>query len=171
MNNTNTNKNDNLVKKISKIILINEKKMIRERDLIEMCSNLENFNDIIKKVHNNLKNIGFELVKTSYLEEKYYILTTEGKEKALSPIHYGILAIIIALNNEIGENLNYFELKNILKDVWENVEYLIKNNYLAQIKSRDYHLIKITPIGKGVLKNIISEINLKKILELFEKTN
>ena len=49
--------------------------------------------------------------------------------------------------------------------------FLIKNNYLAQIKSRDYHLIKITPIGKGVLKNIISEINLKKILEIFEKTN
>ena len=45
MNNTNTNNNDNLVKKFSKIILINEKKMIRERDLIEMCSNLENFND------------------------------------------------------------------------------------------------------------------------------
>ncbi len=29
MNNTDTNNNDNLVKKFSKIILINEKKMIR----------------------------------------------------------------------------------------------------------------------------------------------
>lgn len=171
MNNPNTNNIDNLARKFCKIFLINEKKMIRERDLIEMCLNPDNFDNIIKKVHNNLKNIGFELVKTSFLEEKYYILTTEGKEKALSPIHYGILALIVALNNEIGENLNYFELKNILKDVWENVEYLIKNNYLTQIKTRDHHLIKITPIGKGVLKNIISEINLKKLLEIFEKTN
>lgn len=167
MENRNLNNANDLVKKICKIILTNEKKMIKEKDLIEICLNSGNFDKIIKEVYNNLRNIGFELVKTSYLEEKYYILTTEGKEKILSPVHYGILSLIVALNNELGENLNYFELKNIFANVWENVEYLIKHNYLTQIKSKDHNLIKITPIGKGVLKNMISEINLKKILEIF----
>ena len=162
--------NDNVeqfVENICKIIITNERKVIKEQDLLKICPESVNFDVIISNVYNNLKKIGFELVKTTFLEEKYYILTTDGKDRDLSPTHYGILALIIALNNELGENLNYFELKNILKEVWENVEFLLDNKYLAQIKTGGQKIIKLTPLGKGVLKNLISEIDLKKFFNLF----
>lgn len=159
---------DKLVEKVCKIIITNEKKVTKEEDLREICSDIENFDDIISRVYENLNKIGFELVKTTFLEEKYYILTTEGKDRNLSPTLYGLLALIIALNNELGENLNFFELKNILKDMWENVEFLIENRYLALIKSGGQKLIKLTPLGKGVLKNVISEIDLKNFLDVFQ---
>ncbi len=57
--------------------------------------------------------------------------------------------------------------KEIFKEVWAaDVEFLIENDYLRKIEDLD--IIKITPLGKAILKNIIQDINLKNLLNAFK---
>ncbi|MHA1294768.1 MAG: hypothetical protein ACTSQJ_19185, partial [Promethearchaeota archaeon] len=86
---------DDIVKKITKIILTNKQKMIREDDLRNLCSDSLDFNQIISDVYISLKNIGFELITSKFLDNKYYVLTANGKDDNISPSQYGTLALII----------------------------------------------------------------------------
>jgi len=154
------------VKNITKIILTSPQKMIREEDLRNLSKNFD-FEQIISTVYLNLKKIGFEFIKSNFLDQKLYVLTSEGKDDNITPSQYGTLALILALSKEIDENIKISDLKEIFKEVWAaDVEFLIENDYLRKIEDLD--IIKITPLGKAILKNIIQDINLNNLLNAFK---
>jgi len=154
------------VENITKIILTSPQKMIREEDLRNLSKNFD-FEQIISTVYLNLKKIGFEFIKSNFLDQKFYVLTSEGKDDSITPSQYGTLALILALSKEVDENIEVSDLKEIFKEVWAaDVEFLIENDYLRIIEDLD--IIKITPLGKAILKNVIQDINLKNLLNAFK---
>ena len=86
-----------IVRNITKLILTNQQKMVREEDLKNLCEG-SNFDQIINEVYLNLKKVGFELITTKFLDQKYYVLTSEGKDDNITPSQYGTLALIVALS-------------------------------------------------------------------------
>jgi len=158
---------EDIVKNIAKIILTSPQKMIREEDLLNLTKNLD-FEEVISAVYSNLKNVGFEFIKSRFLDQNYYILTTEGKDDRVTPSQYGTLALILALSKELDENLDINDLKDIFKEVWNtDMKFLIETDYLRKIE--DQNILKITPLGKALLKNIINDIELKSLLETFKR--
>jgi len=156
-----------VVRKITKIILTNPQKMIREEDLKNLSKEL-NFDIIMSEIYVNLQNIGFELIKTTFLEQKFYILTSGGKDDNITPSQYGTLALIIALSKEVDENIKIEDLKEIFAEIWDiDIQFLIDNDYLR--KFEEIGIIKVAPLGKAIMKNIIGNINLKSLLELFKE--
>jgi len=157
-----------IVTKITKLILTNQQKMVREEDLKNLCEG-SNYDKIINEVYLNLKKVGFELITTSFIDRKYYVLTSEGKDDNITPSQYGTLALILALSKEVDENIKVDDLKEIFSEVWtSDVKFLIENDYLRKISIDDLELVKITPLGKAALKNIIQNIQLKNLLEVFK---
>ncbi|TFG23481.1 MAG: hypothetical protein EU529_07165 [Promethearchaeota archaeon] len=157
-----------IVTKITKLILTNQQKMIREEDLKNLCEG-SNFDQIINEVYLNLRKVGFELITTKFLDQKYFVLTSEGKDDNITPSQYGTLALIVALSKEVDENIKVDDLKEIFSEVWSSdVKFLIENDYLRKISIDDLELVKITPLGKAALKNIIQNIQLKNLLEIFK---
>ena len=160
---------DEVVKNIAKIVLTSPQKMIREEDLRIISKNFE-FEEIISAVYLNLKNIGFEFIKSKFLDQVYYVLTSEGKDDSITPSQYGTLALILALSKELDENLEINDLEEIFKVVWtSDVEFLIKNDYLRRFE--DQNILRITPLGKALLKNILQDLDLKNLLEVFTAKN
>ena len=158
--------NSEIVKNITKIILINPQKVIREEDLRNLSREFD-FDQIIGDVYFNLKNVGFELIKTKFLDQQFYILTSDGKDDNITPSQYGILALIIALSKEVDENIKIEDLKDIFVELWDSdVQFLIDNNYLR--KFDEVGIIKVTPIGKATMKNVIKDLQLKNLLNVFE---
>jgi len=155
------------VKNLAKIILTSPQKMIREEDLLNLTKNFD-FDEVISAVYSNLKNVGFEFIKSRFLDQNYYILTSEGKDDRVTPSQYGTLALILALSKELDENLDLDDLKDIFKEVWNaDMKFLIENDYVRKIE--DQNILKITPLGKALLKNIGKDIELKNLLEAFKR--
>ncbi len=155
-----------IVKNISKIILTNPQKIIREEDLRNLSREF-NFDQIMGDVYFNLKNVGFELIKTKFLDQQFYILTSDGKDDNITPSQYGILALIIALSKEVDENIKIKDLKEIFVELWDSdVQFLIDNDYLR--KFDEVGIIKVTPMGKATMKNVIKDLQLKNLINLFE---
>ena len=158
---------EEVVRKITKIIVTNPQKMIREEDLKNLSKEL-NFEVIMSEIYVNLQNIGFELIKTTFLEQRFYILTSGGKDDKVTPSQYGTLALIIALGKEVDENIKIEDLKEIFTEIWDtDIQFLIDNDYLR--KFEELGIIKVAPLGKAIMKNIIGDINLKNLLELFRE--
>jgi len=158
---------ENTVRKITKLILTNPQKLIREEDLKTLSSE-QDFEDIISKVYTNLQNVGFELIKTKFFDQSFYVLTTEGMDDTISPSQYGILALITALSKELEENLPIKDLKELFAEVWDtDIKLLIDNDYLR--KNEDLAIIRVSPLGKAILKNIIQDLRLKNLLNVFEE--
>ena len=158
---------EEVVRKITKIIVTNPQKMIREEDLKNLSKEL-NFEVIMSEIYVNLQNIGFELIKTTFLEQRFYILTSGGKDDNVTPSQYGTLALIIALGKEVDENIKIEDLKEIFTEIWDtDIQFLIDNDYLR--KFEELGIIKVAPLGKAIMKNIIGDINLKNLLELFRE--
>ncbi len=158
---------EDIVKNIAKIVITSLQKMIREEDLLILTKNLD-FEQVISAVYSNLKNVGFEFIKSRFLDQNYYILTSEGKDDRVTPSQYGTLALILALSKELDENLDISDLKDIFKEVWNtDMKFLIENDYLRKIEHQN--ILKITPLGKALLKNIIKDIELKNLLEAFKR--
>ena len=158
---------EDIVKNIAKIVITSPQKMIREEDLMILTKNLD-FEQVISAVYSNLKNVGFEFIKSRFLDQNYYILTSEGKDDRVTPSQYGTLALILALSKELDENLSLNDLKDIFKEVWNtDMKFLIENDYLRKIE--DQNILKITPLGKALLKNIIKDIELKNLLKTFKR--
>ena len=164
--------NDNfeeVVRNIAKIVLTSPQKMIREEDLRILSKNFE-FEEIISAVYLNLQNIGFEFIKSKFLDQVFYVLTSEGKDDNVLPSQYGTLALILALSKEIDENLEIKDLEEIFKEVWmSDVEFLIENDYLR--KFEDQKILRVTPLGKALLKNVLQDLDLKNLLEAFSAKN
>ena len=155
-----------IVKNITKIILTNPQKVIREEDLRNLSREF-NFEQIMSDVYLNLRNVGFELIKTKFLEQQYYILTSDGKDDNITPSQYGILALIIALSKEVDENIKIEDLREIFVELWESdVQLLINKDYLRVFD--ELGIIKVTPLGKATMKNVIKDLQLQNLLNLFE---
>ncbi len=155
------------VRKITKLILTNPQKLVREEDLKTLSSN-QDFEEIISEVYQNLQNVGFELIKTKFFDQNFYVLTTDGMDDTISPSQYGILALITALGKELEENLPKKDLMTLFSDVWDSdIKFLIANDYLREIEDLD--IIRVTPLGKAILKNIIQDLRLKNLLNVFEQ--
>ncbi len=160
------NKFNEHVKNITKMILTNPQKTIREQDLRNLSKDF-NFELIMSDVYLNLKNVGFELIKTKFIEQQFYILTSDGKDDNITPSQYGILALIIALSKEVDENIKIDDLKEIFGDLWDtDIQFLINYDYLR--KFEDLGIIKIPPLGKATMKNIINDLELKNLIRVFE---
>ncbi|MFX0035238.1 MAG: hypothetical protein ACFE9I_06310 [Candidatus Hermodarchaeota archaeon] len=160
------NKFNEHVKNITKMILTNPQKTIREQDLRNLSKDF-NFELIMSDVYLNLKNVGFELIKTKFIEQQFYILTSDGKDDNITPSQYGILALIIALSKEVDENIKIDDLKEIFGDLWDtDIQFLINNDYLRRFE--DLGIIRVTPLGKAIMKNIINDLELKNLLKIFE---
>ncbi|MFW9895070.1 MAG: hypothetical protein ACFFD7_04630 [Candidatus Thorarchaeota archaeon] len=158
---------EEVVRNITKIILTNPQKMIREEDLKNLSRDFD-FETTVSKIYLNLQDIGFELIKTTFLEQTFYIVTSEGKDDNVTPSQYGTLALIVALSKEVDENLQIEDLKEIFKEIWDtDIEFLIENDYLR--KFEDLGIIKVAPLGKAIMKNIIGNIQLKNLLELLKQ--
>ncbi|MFX1496832.1 MAG: hypothetical protein ACFFBH_04855 [Promethearchaeota archaeon] len=158
---------EELVKLLTKTILTQPQNMIREEDLKNLCKEYD-FDKVIGEIYLKLKNIGFEFVKSKFLNETFYILTAEGKDDKISASQYGTLALILAISKEIDDNLNIEDIKEIFSEVWESdIEFLIKEDYLR--KTEDSNVLLVTPQGKALMKNIIQTLNLKNLLDLFSK--
>jgi len=158
---------EEVIKNITKIILTNPQKMIREEDLKNLSKDL-NFEQVMSEVYVNLKNIGFELIKTKFLEQTFYILTSEGKDDDVTPSQYGALALIVALSKEVDENVKIEDMKEIFTNIWDtDIQFLIENDYLR--KFDELGVIKVAPLGKAIMKNIIVDIQLKNLLNLFKE--
>ena len=163
------NNYEEVVRNIAKIVLTSPQKMIREEDLRILSKNFE-FEEIISSVYLNLQNIGFEFIKSKFLDQVFYVLTSEGKDDNVLPSQYGTLALILALSKEIDENLEIKDLEEIFKDVWtSDVEFLIENDYLR--KFEDQKILRVTPLGKALLKNVLQDLDLKNLLEAFSAKN
>ncbi|MHA1191531.1 MAG: hypothetical protein ACTSP9_04460 [Promethearchaeota archaeon] len=155
------------VRNITKLILTNPQKLIREEDL-KTLSSKHDFEDLISDVYTNLQNVGFELIKTKFFDQSFYVLTTDGMDDTISPSQYGILALITALSKELDENLPIKDIKDLFSDVWNSdVKFLIDNDYLRE--NEDLAIIRVTPLGKAILKNIIQDLRLKNLLNVFEE--
>lgn len=158
------------IKKITRLILTNDQKMIREEDLINLCDDSLDFNRVINNVYDNLKQVGLELIITNYLDEKYYILTSEGKEDKVSPSQYGALALLGALSKEVDENLKLSDVKEIFSRVWDSdIQFLLEHDYIRKVKINNLQFIKIAPLGKALLKNILPDLKLDNLLKIFKK--
>ncbi|MHA1107217.1 MAG: hypothetical protein ACTSPN_16100 [Promethearchaeota archaeon] len=155
------------VRNITKLILTNPQKLIREEDL-KTLSSKHDFEDLISDVYTNLQNVGFELIKTNFFDQSFYVLTTDGMDDTITPSQYGILALITALSKELEENLPIKDIKDLFSDVWDSdVKFLIDNDYLRE--NEDLAIIRVTPLGKAILKNIIQDLRLKNLLNVFEE--
>ncbi|MHA1458004.1 MAG: hypothetical protein ACTSR5_18865 [Promethearchaeota archaeon] len=85
------------------------------------------------------------------------MLTTDGMDDTITPSQYGILALITALSKELEENLPIKDIKDLFSDVWDSdVKFLIDNDYLRE--NEDLAIIRVTPLGKAILKNIIQDL-------------
>jgi len=158
---------EDVIKNITKIILTNPQKMIREEDLKNLSKDL-NFEQVMSEVYMNLKNIGFELIKTKFLGQTFFILTSEGKDDDVTPSQYGTLALIVALSKEVDENIKIEDLKEIFNEIWDtDIQFLIENDYLR--KFDELGIIRVAPLGKAIMKNIIVDIQLKNLLNLFKE--
>ncbi len=157
------------IKTIGKYLIQNQQRMVREEDLKNLCPSSVDFNQLISPLYTKYKEIGIELISSNFLGEKYYILTMEGKDKSISPGQYGILALLIAYSNEIDENMNLSEIKEIFSDVWTtDIQIFLDQDYLRIITMNDHEVMRVTPLGKSLLKNIIKDLKLKNLMELFE---
>ena len=156
--------NEVLLQQISRLIIQNKKKIVNERDIINLCSNDEEYKEIIPILVQNFKLIGFSLIRTTFQGKRYFVLTTPGKDDIISPSMYGTLGLIIALYNEVGREIELSNIKQIFKELWNEVEELITHNYLQISKDKGSETVSITPIGKAAFKNILKDLNLPKIL-------
>ncbi|MFX0004000.1 MAG: hypothetical protein ACFE9C_15295 [Candidatus Hodarchaeota archaeon] len=162
---TNINEFNQIVKNITKLILTNPQKIIREEDLKNLSKEF-NFEEIMSEVYMNLRNVGFELITTKFFEQKFYILTSEGKDDNITPSQYGTLALIIALSKEVDENIKIEDLKDMFNEIWDtDIHFLIENDYIR--KFDELGIIRVSPLGRAVMKNIIIELELKNLLNLF----
>lgn len=159
------------VKKISKIFLEGTSRMLSEKDLLNYLDNSDLLEDVLDDLNARFENIGYEIISTVYLKKKFYLLVTQGKDMRLNPEQYGILAIILGINKEIGRNLTMNEVKELFSNVWRDIKYLIEFGYLSENTIKNETHIILTPITKILFKNVIDQIGITKILSEFKFKN
>ena len=158
-----------ITKKIANLILTSPQKMIREEDLKTISRDF-NFEEIMSEVYLNLQKVCFELIKTNFFGQGYYVLTTDGIDDNITPSQYGILAIIATLGKDLEEVIPIKDVKEIFKEIWDtDIKFLIDNDYIR--KNEELNIIRLSPLGKAVLKNIYKDLRLDNLIKIFENEN
>jgi len=99
------------------------------------------------------------------MDEIYYLLASSGMDKNLTPQMYGILGLIFSFQKEFSRDLSLPEAKDIFKSQWQEILFLQEKGYLhEQTLQKEIYLL-ITPIGKVIFKDLISDISLDAILD------
>ena len=154
------------ITRLSQYILQNKLGMIREQDLQNLCASVEEFVQIIPKLIENFRNIGLSLARTTFKGEKYFVLTSPGKDPSISPSMYGTLALILSMYTELGVlNMPHKEIKKLFQEVWSDVELLIDVNYLQVDSTQQEDQLLITPLGKAAFKNIAKNLKFKELID------
>lgn len=154
-----------MVRKISQILLESPKKMIKESDIINLIDDEDMLDEIISDINSRFEQINYEIVKTRFINDVYYIVTSEGMDKNLTPQMYGFLAIIVGLNKDLGRDLEVVEVEKIFSEIWEEIEFLIENNYIAKYEIKGRNVLIPTPMAKILFKDLISDLNIDKIMQ------
>jgi len=153
----------------SRILLENNARMSREQDLKNLCESEEEYETIIPELVKRFTSLGISLVRTQFHGERYYVLTTPGKDDIMTPNMYATLGLLIALYNDVGADIPFSQVQDIFKEVWGDIEALLKVNYLERTNIHERDLLEITPLGKGAFKNVIKSLELKEFFDLSAK--
>ena len=156
------------ISRLSQFILQNKLGMIREQDLQNLCASPEEFVQIIPQLIKNFQAIGLSLARTTFKGEKYFVLTSPGKDSSISPSMYGTLALILTLFNEIGTlttGIPLEQMRKLFHEVWSDVEQLMNANYLQVDPALHEEHLLITPLGKAAFKNIAKNLNFKELID------
>lgn len=157
------------IKKIARIFLESEKKMIKRMDLLAFVHDSDLLDEMISDLLDRFEQLGYDMITTRYLNEIYYVLTSPGVDKNLTPIMYGALAIILALNREFGKDIEINRAQELFDDIWNEIEFMIENGYLDRVKIKNEELLVITPAGKAIFKNIITDLDINQIMKNLSK--
>ena len=157
---------DSKIKRICRLLLESQEKTIKEKDLLTLVENDDDqFQEIISEVHSRFEDLGYELIRTTFMDEAYYLLASSGMDKNLTPQMYGILGLIFSFQKEFSRDLTLPEAKDIFKSQWQEILFLQEKGYLQEhILQKEIYLL-ITPIGKVIFKDLISDISLDTILD------
>ena len=155
-----------VIQRMCKLLLESQEKIIKEKYLLNLVQNDEElFQDVISEVNTRFERIGYELIRTTFMQEVYYLLATSGMDKQLTPQMYGIMGLIFSFQKEFGRDLTLEEAKNIFGNVWDEISYLKEQGYLHEHTYKNTTSLLITPTGKVLFKDILTDISLNSILE------
>lgn len=155
--------NETNINRLSQVIL--QGRMIRQQDLQNLCSSAEEFVQTIPELIKNFQAIGLSLARTTFKGDKYFILTSPGKDPSISPSMYGTLALILTMYNEIGSDLPVEQMRKLFQEVWSDVEQLMDANYLQVDSTQQEEHLLITPMGKAAFKNIVKNLKFKELID------
>ena len=83
---------DSKIKRICRLLLESQEKTIKEKDLLTLVENDDDlFQEVIGEVNTRFDELGYELIRTTFMDEIYYLLSSSGMDKNLTPQMYGIL--------------------------------------------------------------------------------
>lgn len=159
------------IQRFSRLLLENPNQMTKEQDLKNLCENEDEFDEILPEIVARFNKLGISLVRTVFHQEKYFVLTSPGKDDKVSPSMYGILGLLAATFNSLGANLSLNQLKDLFHEVWNDIEQLVTVHYLEIVSNGTTETLEITPIGKAALKNILKGFDLKEFIKLEEAKN
>ena len=161
--------NQELVMKLSRLILQNPQRMIKEQDIQNFCTNTDEYQQVVGDLVANFKKIGFTLSRSAFQKDRYFVLTAPGKDDVISPSMYGALALIIATLNEFGTDLEFDEAQGLFKEVWGEVEQLVGAQYLAIVEENGKPMLVVTPIGKAAFRTMLKDLRLKDLIQKFHE--
>ncbi len=154
------------IKRICRLLLESQEKTLKEKDLLALVQNDDLlFQELISEVHSRFDQIGYELIRTTFMEESYYLLAGSGMDKNLTPQMYGILGLIFSFQKEFSRDLTLNESQDIFKSQWQEIIFLQEKGYLQEHTLHKETYLLITPIGKVIFKDIISDMSLNAILD------
>ncbi len=160
--------NNPKIAQISRLILQNKQSMIKEQDIQNFFSTSQEYQETLVLVVQKFREIGLSLVRTTFNHEKYFVLTSAGKDEKISPLMYGILGIIIALQNDFGKPVSKKDAQQIFKDVWDDLLLLAELKYIVfQDKDESTNII-LTPIGKAATQKIAKDLNIRSFIDIEE---
>ena len=80
------------------------------------------------------------------------------------------MAIIATLGKDLEEVIPIKDVKEIFKEIWDtDIKFLIDNDYIR--KNEELNIIRLSPLGKAVLKNIYKDLRLDNLIKIFENEN
>ncbi len=166
MTEANNDDSEQIIQRMCKLLLESNEKVIKEKDLLNLVQNDDDlFQDVIGEVNSRFEQIGYELIRTSFMQEVYYLLATSGMDKQLTPQMYGIMGLIFSFQKEFGRDLTLEESKTIFSDAWDEIIFLKEQGYLFEHTTKTTSSLLITPTGKVLFKDILTDLSLNSILD------
>jgi hypothetical protein len=166
MNEPLQNSDEMKIRQICRILLESPEKIIKEKELLKLLENDEElFHELISNVNARFDQIGYELIRTTFLGEVYYLLAGSGMDKNLTPQMYGILGLIFSFQKEFTRDLTISEAREIFKTQLQELQFLQEKGYLKEHTIQKTPYLLITPIGKVLFKDVISDLSLNTILK------